>query len=302
MAIILVVGVGEDSGKTTVAASLASFLSGRGFKVSVSKPIGASELWLRPWVLRESESRGIVVTGDAVILARSLRRGDVNLEVLNPVAAILAPIDYSRFPPRSSSAEAASLLPALRVALLRISECTSSSVKRLHLSSKEALERAPESIAARLRDSMGSLKPRPLLVNSGFISSVLSSTGIEAADTCLSMLDSTSDLVVVESNSDVAAPTSLSVAKADAVIVAAPGVACVYSGERWRMAVQLQVSIGSPWRTTVSDIMEIARPEKLVAIPVTEDPLEEGIPEDAVEKIVEAALSVSPGLRRVYSH
>ena len=287
MTLMLVVGVGEDSGKTTLAASIASRLRERGFRVSVSKPVGASEVWLRPWVLRESERIGYIVTGDSLILSRSIGLPEERVEEVNPVAALLTPIDYVRLPPRSSEAEAASIIPFFRTALLRVSECMGSSVRRLHLAGKEALDRAPRLVAEALREVAGSVKPKPLTVNADFIPRVVVEAGVKAADTCISRMESESDVIVVESNSDIAAPTPLSFARASIVVVAAPGSASIYSGERWRMAVSIQASIGSPWRTSVRDILGLARPEKVVEIPLISDPLE-GIPAEYVDEIIDS--------------
>ena len=286
MTLVLVVGVGEDSGKTTLAASIASRLRERGFRVSVSKPVGASEVWLRPWVLRESERIGYIITGDSLILSRSIGLPEERVEEVNPVAALLTPIDYVRLPPRSSEAEAASIIPFFRTALLRVSECMGSSVRRLHLAGKEAFDRAPRLVAKALKEVAEGVKPRPLTVNSDFISRVVAETGVRASDTCLSRMESESEVVVVESNSDVAAPTPLSFLRASAVIVASPGSAAIYKGDRWRMAVSIQASIGSPWRTSVRDILGLAKPERVVEVPLVSDPLE-GIPGEYIDEIVD---------------
>nr|MEB3851791.1 hypothetical protein [Desulfurococcales archaeon] len=64
---ILVVGLRTiDSGKTTLAASLARALRREGFDVVALKPIGSVEAWLHPEALRWSAERGFVVTPDAL--------------------------------------------------------------------------------------------------------------------------------------------------------------------------------------------------------------------------------------------
>lgn len=275
---ILVVGLGEDSGKTTLASSLIAGLRARGVEASGFKPAGATSLWLHPEVLEWSAERGSLVTWDSALLARS--SGGVDPVALNPVAALV-------LPPYRGGADAlgAGLILGGRIVLLRVSECSSQrGFSSLHLLVGSSLVSVPGPIREAVERVSNRLEPRPFNVNPSFASEVLGRPAAEAADTCLSRaLSRPRQVLVVESNSDVAAPTPGSLAAAGIVLVAGWGRIYVYGGDRWRKAVEVLQMAGLPWSVKTGEVVDLVSPER-----VFEPPFPPGEGGPAVEELVDA--------------
>ncbi|MEM0497442.1 MAG: hypothetical protein QXR22_04520, partial [Acidilobaceae archaeon] len=102
MTYILIVGYLEsDSGKTVLASSLISALRRVGFNSVGFKPIGATDLWFKPWIVEESKKRRILVTYDSIILERA-SQSSLEAYIINPIGGLLASIDPSRLEWRDS--------------------------------------------------------------------------------------------------------------------------------------------------------------------------------------------------------
>ncbi len=268
MPLVLVVGFGEDTGKTTVAASLVSALRASGFRAEAFKPVGATRVWLHPSVAQESRERGYLVTWDGMVLARA-SGGDP--ERVNPVGGLVAPRDP--FAGRGGYGES--------LAALRVSDCRGS---RVHLYEPRSLEAAPPSIASLVREALSAARPGPVPVRPGGLMEVVEGPAVEAADSCLRLLLSQAEVVVAESNSDVAAPTPLA-ARPDLVVAVSPGRAAVYRGDRWALALQL-VASGRPHAAVTGEVARLVEPLKVVDLPIVGDPLE-GVPRDFLEPILD---------------
>jgi len=288
---ILVVGLRPvDSGKTTLASSLVSALRRQGVDAVGFKPIGSTEVWLHPEALRWSGEHGIVVTPDALRLSSSSDNVEP-LDVIEPVAALHAPPDPSRWSWSPSAYEAAQADPNRTAALFRVTACQASQRASIHALVGEVLERASPSIAGPLRDLAAKLSPPPLNVGWSSVESLLGPRALEAADTCLHALSSRHEAVVVESFSDVAAPTPASLA-VDAVIAVAPGVAAVVEGRRYARAVAAKAGAGSLTVVTAGEAVHLASPKARVDLPLLEDP-EEGYTPSDLEAIIEVVKDIA---------
>lgn len=84
--LVLVAGLGEDSGKTSLAAGLLASFRSLGLEAKGFKPAGATNMWLHPEVLEETEKRGFLVTWDTLKLYRASGE-DLDLRVMNLLLA-----------------------------------------------------------------------------------------------------------------------------------------------------------------------------------------------------------------------
>ncbi len=288
-AAVLVVGLEPlDSGKTTLAASIARALREAGYRVAVSKPVGAVDLWRSPWVLGEVERAGLVLSGDAVSLVRAAEyEGDV--EAVNPLAFIMAPLDPERVEWRL---EALERLRAghMGVALMRVTACTPAGKATVQAVNLKALERLPRAWAERIEEAASHLRPQPVRAGDELVKQFLSGGNLAAADSCLKGLLDSSDVTVIESQSDVAAPTPLSAAAADVVVVAAPGKAAVYPGDRYARAINvLSGGIEAAHTLRVSDLTPLLKPTATQDLPLLDDP-RLGYPAAAIERVMAAVM------------
>lgn len=269
--LVLVVGLGSESGKTVVASSLVTALRSEGFRAEPFKPAGATDLWVKPWILGESSRRGILVTWDGLVLSRA---GSIGVDLVNPIAAHVGPLE-----PRLSGQAAL----AARTAIVRVTRCRGGRRLHYHYVNPYYLSRAPRMIASRVEETARSLRPEPSAATPQVIESMLGDPS--AADECLAEVESASDVVVVESNSDVAVPTP-SAMRAPIVVVAYQGGAAIVRGDRFFAAVKLRSSVSPPWSVTAREALELAGAHKAVDLPLLDDPLE-GIPGEYLRPVID---------------
>lgn len=267
MASILVVGFSEvDSGKTVLASSLVTMLRRRGYDAVAVKPLAAANIWEYPWLIDEIRSWRLAVTGDALRLSRA-SEGAVELEVLNPLSALYAPLDPSRSQWRLKPGREES------VVLGRVSRCYGDRVDSLHYVNVDALSRIPVGIASPLIDIAGTLHPPPLRVNDEFVERVVSGGFTSEVESCMQRVLSRHELVVYESNSDVAAPTPSSL-ESELVLVAGRGVVAVVSGKRWAKAVEILLGSGGLKSILARDVLALTGVEQTLYLPFLAEPIE----------------------------
>ena len=271
---VLVVGlIGEGSGKTILASSLVSTLKREGMDAIGFKPVGGTEIWARPLVLEETRKRSTLVTGDALVLERASGR-PYPIEVYNPIGFHIVPLDPASFNwSLKSLFRVTAGLPS-RVALGRVSTCLDGKVESLHFVNTDSLSKSPARLSNALMDVASSLSPRPVKVDRGFVERVLEGEYVEAADRCLHVLEERHEVVVIESNSDIASPTYSSLT-ADLVLAVSPGVVAVIDGKRYSNAVSISSVSGKPWSVTAEEAVELSGIMDYVELPLLTDP-EEG--------------------------
>ncbi len=262
MTLVLVVGYGESSGKTVLAASLARILYQEGVDVAGVKPLAGVDLWENPWVLLEAVDRRVIASGDALRLLEASRSGE-SVETVSPVTVYTAPVDPSRAGWRRPH------VGGLVVAG-RVSACRESRVDTLHFVNAEALDRVPPGIASEVVAVAGRLRPLPLRVGDEFAERVLYGGFTAEVESCMAGVVSRHELVVMESNSDVALPTP-SALGAEWVLVVSPGVVGVAEGSRWARAVELLAG-SSLLGVRVEDVVRVAGVREVFHLPLLADP------------------------------
>ncbi|GBF09505.1 conserved hypothetical protein [Aeropyrum pernix] len=286
--LVLVTGLGEDSGKTSLTTGLLASFRSLGVEAIGFKPAGATNVWLHPEVLVDSSRRGFLVTWDSLKIHRASGE-DLDLRILNPVAGFsLPPYTATRGPAGFL------LLLAGNLALVRISECLTRGLSTIHLIVDGILDAAPKGVREAVEEAASRLRPPPFKVKPGFIAEVLGQPASKAADTCLESLLGKEGLVVAESNSDVAAPTLGVLERSRVVLVSGWGRVYLYSGEVWRRAVEASMIGGVPWSVKTGEILELARPERVVDLKLTPhgelDPDDGGALAEAVLTILEKSV------------
>ncbi len=280
---ILVVGFQPlDSGKTRLARGIIKALKSEGYDTTGFKPVAATDIWLNPAALHETKQRRVLVTGDGMSLAEAT--GDVSPEAVNPLAVLLAPYDPSQtgwritdpWPPGG---------PEARSVLLRLTACRDGRAHTVHAVNMQAVHRAPERVQAEILDAASQLVPPPRRVDRRTLEGVYRGAYSDWADSCLWHMRERFDAVVVESNSDVAAPTPGSM-QADLVVAVYPGVAAIVDGDRYRKAVEVLAASGRIQAITAGEAIALAGVTGRIPLPLL-GPGEDYKPWD-LEAIVEA--------------
>ncbi len=282
--IVLVNGlVGDGSGKTILASSLVSVLRREGFDVVGFKPVGGTDIWLRPWVISESRRRRVIVTGDGVLLERASANVESS-EVINPIALLIGYIDPAKFDWRSSVLDRYITSISDRSLAGRITVCEGSNAYTTHFINTASLHNSPARIQSAILDMAATLEPKPLSVEKGFVEELLEGKLVNAPDSCLNLLSRKHEIVIVESNSDIAAPTP-ETSKPDLVVSVAPGVASILPGDRFEKAIEVLSLKGRPWSVSVKEVLNLTGTVKTVYLPLLEDPIE-GYTYNDLEEII----------------
>ncbi len=288
MAKILVVGYLEaESGKTTLAASLITALRREGFDSVGFKPIGATDLWFKPWVVEESKRRRVLVTYDSLILERASR--GLPAHILNPIGGVLAPVDPSKLDWRDGFISVLLAQPHRRMAILRITSCTQAGVASFHIYNQSVLPKVTQGVSEILKELLITLNPPPTPASLSDLENFMNNDAAIIADTCLEKLEDR-EVVVIESNSDIAAPTYKSL-ESNLVIIVTPSVAALVDGSRYAKAVNLKTIAGKPWSVRVREIVQLTRTKTIVELPPKSEPME-GYTQDELKTIVEEVKSI----------
>lgn len=290
MARILVAGYYEaESGKTVLASSLTRALRMEGFDAIAFKPVGGSELFHYPWLIEESKERGIVVTYDSLKLWEASSMLEP-IDVVNPIGLLLAPIDPLKIGLNQTLYQSLTMRPSQRATIGRATYCGGEEEKTsTHFLNMEALYRAPRSISTSLLDMASTLKPSTIKVKEDFILGLLEESGSEIADSCMDKLSFEHEVLVVESNSDISAPTRKSLI-VDLVIVAASTTSIIVNPERYRAAIELKSIRGKPWSVKVPEVLELAGFLRAQNLPLLKK--EELIPGELLASLVDHVKSL----------
>ena len=279
---VLVIGLlEENSGKTTIASSLTSYLNGEGFDSTAFKPIGATEIWTNPFVLKESKKRKMVVTSDSLLLHRASSEKEP-ISIINPFGGLLIPIILEKFATLNSFKAYQSSVSS-RLALSRLTLCREN-VKNLHLVNENSLRKTTKNMEYEIYEIITYVE-NPVKVDENYLVELLSGGATSEMDACLNYLEKRHEIVVIESNSDVASPTRRCL-ESDAVILTSPGLAMVIDGNRFKKAVEILTSNGKPWVIKSEEIVPLTKRVFSIELPLLHDQME-GYPKESLDQIIE---------------
>jgi len=278
--IILVVGLGEGSGKTVLASSLAAALRREGVDAVLGKPISGVDLWRAPWILKEWERRRLVVGPDLLVHEQAMG-GAEPVEVAGPLVLAWAPRDPSRSGWRGPGGS--------EPVAGRVTTCRGGRAESLHFVDVRGLERVPRGVAERVVEAAGRLVPLPVRADRSLSERVATGGFILEADACMRLAASRRELLVLESQADVAVPSPLGL-EASLVVVAGYGVAGLVDGDRWRRAVEVAAGSGL-LAVAARDILRLTGVEESIHLPFTGHPLE-GVPRGALDPLLARVLAL----------
>ena len=286
---VLVAGlIHAGSGKTVFSASLVRALVKEGFVAAASKPLGATDLMCHPDIMARTREARVVVTWDGYVLHKASGER-LPVEVVNPIGALLAPVLLSRHGGWSSY-EATLSEPFRRAILVRATSCVGES-RSVHLVNSDALLRTNRYVGEAVEELALYLNPPPVKAGDEAVSGLFSGGGAATADTCLNLAESSSDVLVIESNSNVAAPTLRS-AYPDVAIIVGYGEAYLIDGERFSRALEALALSGRPWVASSSEVLQLTGSSERLELPLLEDP-DEGYPQDILQPVVERVKGLS---------
>jgi predicted P-loop ATPase/GTPase len=237
-----------DSGKTTVAEFLISEAANT-FDVGVSKPVTTLSGWYQYQSVERSIKLGILIGEDIYRLHTAARSSDP-IEIEGPIVSLLLPPDPQRV--NWNTSFYSSMAFHHQISVVRIS--TKSETKHYFIPSN--VRRASHPLRRRIERLLKILRPSPIEAEEA---EYLLLTSKSAADECIEELNLRHELVVIESHSNVAAPTAASL-NSELVLVVAPGKLALFHGDEYRRAVGVLTELKEPWRITTEDVLQILKP------------------------------------------
>ena len=256
---VLIVGLLPfDSGKTSLALSLIAEALSRGIDVGVTKPITAFSGWYHYQSLRRSIEFGKLIGEDIYRLhVKAESRDPIELE--SPVVLMHMPPDPERVEWQSSFYTALNLNE--QIIALRITN--PSETNHYYIPTNLGrITNAMRNLALKLIES---LNPAPKEIEE--IDSILMNLG-ELADECVEFVSSKHEFTIIESYNNASAPTRSSL-NADVVLLVAPSKVAIYSGERYRKAVE--VLLNPPWLISSEEVASLLKPVKTFETKPTEN-------------------------------
>ncbi len=256
---VLIVGLLPfDSGKTSVALSLIGEAIQRGFDVGVVKPVTAFSGWYHYQSVRRSMEFGKLIGEDVYKLHNRAKNRDP-IELESPVVLMHMPPDPERVDWQSSFFTALNL--SEQIVALRLT--TPNETRHYYAPANlERLTRVLRDVAIEL---ICSLNPKPMEIEN--LNKILLNVG-KFADECVRYISSEHELTIIESFNNASAPTESS-ADSDVVLLVAPSKVAIYSGERYKKAVD--VLLKPPWLISSEEITSLLRPIKTVETKPTTD-------------------------------
>jgi len=263
-----------NSGKTSVALSIASSAVEKGIYTGICKPISAFNAWYQYGSVIQSIKTGKLLGEDVCRLHRAVN-SDEKIEIESPVVFLHAPPDPERVGWDTSMYTAMGLSDVTVV--YRISDCEDTR----HYVVSGNLKRLSTVMRKKIENLLEFLQPPP--IESGkFVLEEILTGGRTIADECVEYLAEKYDVLVIESFNNASAPTSRSL-DVEKVVVVAPGKLAVYSGRDYRRAMYAISDIRAPWRITVDNLVSLLKPENVMEL----QPDSRGICYIDIEDIIE---------------
>jgi len=263
----------ESSGKTVISSALARGMINRGIRTEVFKPRSGHNFWYQYDVLLECKKEERLFCED-IIKLKSACRSPLPAEILNPVDALMSPLNVKEFLKRNTI----NMLYLLEqdTFLHMIAErytiiCKGEIQNILCINTRSLKSRfviADLEYIRRLEKSAD----RVLYINSlDEWNNVFKCYGQEAISSCYQKVSEKADYVIVEGFNDAVCPEKS--LQYDLVIGVAPGVSIFYDAEAFHEVLETLESLGKdPRNLRAEDVLKYLKKKKTLSIPALPSP------------------------------
>ena len=263
----------ESSGKTVISSALARGMVNRGIRTGVFKPRSGHSFWYQYDVLLECKKEERLFCED-IIKLKSACRSPLPAEILNPVDALMSPLNVKEFLKRNTI----NMLYLLEqdTFLHMIAErytiiCKGEIQNILCINTRSLKSRfviADLEYIRRLEKSAD----RVLYINSlDEWNNVFKCYSQEAISSCYQKVSEKADYVIVEGFNDAVCPEKS--LQYDLVIGVAPGVSIFYDAEAFHEVLETLESLGKdPRNLRAEDVLKYLKKKKTLSIPALPSP------------------------------
>jgi predicted P-loop ATPase/GTPase len=208
-----------DSGKTYFATALLKALIERGFKVLAFKPLAGHSAWYQFGTVLHGLRFGVLI-GEDVLKYKELLGLDPEVELVNPIDLLLAPLDPNYFEKvRDYLCALNNQLEQLIIA--RVSDCRNGTTSYYVV--EDNVSRVVLGLRPWVEKLVERFKPKPITARRFFADILASHSVVELLDHAFDVLRSRADVLVVESFNDAAVPYMDILNDVDVVLTVTPG-------------------------------------------------------------------------------
>jgi len=257
----------ESAGKTVVSSALARGMINKGIRTCVFKPRSGHNFWHQYDVSLRCKKEGRLFCED-IIKLREACKSPLPFEVLNPVDALMSPLNVREFIERGAISRLYLLEPDIFLHLVaeRYTMCKKR-IKHLLCINVEALK--SRFVMADL-EYIGKLEKhadKVLYVNSiDKWNSIFQDYGPEAIRSCYHKASEETEYMIVEGFNDAVCPEES--LRYDLVIGVAPGVAIFYDAESFHAVLETLKDLGKdPAGLRAIDVIKYLKKLKILQIP-----------------------------------
>jgi len=257
----------ESSGKTIISSALARGMINRGIKAHVFKPRSGHNLWYQHDVFLRCKKEGRLFCEDIIKLRRA-SKCSLPIEVLNPVDALMSPLNVREFLERN---EINSLYlleedPFLHLVAERYTICKGK-IRHVLCINMEALRSRFAMMDLEYLKKLEEHADKVLyLNNSDEWNSVFQNFSSEAIRSCYQKVSEKAEYTIVEGFNDAVCPEKS--LRYDLVIGVAPGVTIFYDAEKFHMVLETLEELGKdPRSLRAKEIIKYLKRLKILSIP-----------------------------------
>jgi len=269
LASVFVFGPLSDSaGKTTVCSALARGLVNEGLNVAAFKPRSGHSLWYQRDAFLKCEEEGRLFCEDIVKL-REASKSVLPLEVLNPVDALMSPLDSRSFLQQNAVGRLYLLQSSAfsHLAVERYTLCKESGMDNVLCVNEEAISSGSTMLDTNYLLNLERNASKVISIRSlGEWNRIFGKFGPLAMRTGYQRVSERFNCVVVEGFNDAVCPEPT--LRHDVIIGVAPGVAVFYDVERFYDVLETMSELGKdPAALRAEDVAKFLKEAEILTIP-----------------------------------
>ncbi len=256
-----------SSGKTVVSSALCRGLLSREFKVAPFKPRSGHNLWYQHCAFLKCREEARLFCED-IIKLKEASRCELPYEILNPIDALMAPLNARTFLENNYVREmyVKDANTFLHLLVERYTSWKGDRPRTVFCVNEKNLSDEALSDRDYIRDLTKKSDEVLTVEDAAGWDSVFRRLGPACTSTCSGRIAEEYELMVVEGFNDAVCPAPE--LRYDVVVGVAPGVAAFYSPDDFHRVIEVKsMTGGDPMGMRSRDIVEFIKPEKMLKIP-----------------------------------
>lgn len=272
LSLVFIFGLFPDSsGKTVISTALSRELLNRGVKVGVFKPRSGHNLWYQYEVFLKCKSEGRLFCEDIIKLKKA-SECQLPYEVLNPVDALLAPLNTQLFIERGLTDRMYILEEELHPHLIIERHTTLGDygkIRNILLLNERSLKSGSLLVDCEYVNRILMKAERIITIHTAEEWAALSNKlASQSICSCYRKVKDEYEAVVIEGYNDAVAPERQIISDIDIAVGVAPGILVIYDADDFRRVLDVMGRLGKDPRTLRSkEVIKYLKRHRILRIP-----------------------------------